>query len=65
MADVCSILGCENESKRSFPLRRVRSGMGVVKFKDDKARRAALCKDHYKAFKKATKEDRELERLGW
>jgi hypothetical protein len=24
-----------------------------------------LCKDHYRQFKKSTKEDRKLERLGW
>jgi len=28
-------------------------------------RRAGVCRNHYKEFRKATKEERELDRLGW
>jgi len=63
MADPCGILDCSNEAARSFPGVRVKAA--GLKVKDDDARRCGLCKDHYKKFKKATKEDRELERLAW
>ena len=63
MADPCGVLSCNNDMARSFPAVRV-TGAGM-KVKDEKARRCGLCKDHYKKFKKATKEDRELERLTW
>jgi len=31
----------------------------------DKGRRAPLCRDHYREWKKTTKEARKLDRLGW
>ena len=63
MVDTCSVLGCENPAARSLPAVRVKGA--DLKLKDEEARRAHLCKDHYKKFKKATKDDRELERLAW
>ena len=63
MADLCGIQDCSNEATRSFPAVRVKAA--DLKPKDDDARRCGLCKDHYKKFKKATKDDRELERLAW
>jgi hypothetical protein len=63
MAERCGVAGCTNEAARSFPAVRVtEAGLSLA---DEKARRAGLCRDHYKKFKKATKEDRELERLAW
>ena len=63
MADRCAVLSCANEATRSFPAVRVTAA--GLKLQDEKARRAGLCKEHYKKFKKATKEERELERLAW
>ena len=58
----CDVSGCNNESTRSVSAKKVGgSGLKV----DKQAGHVHLCKDHYKEFKKATKKDRELDRLGW
>jgi len=51
----CSVQGCGKEAVRSLPVEKVvKAGLKVTG-----SRRAYLCKEHYKDFKKATK----LERL--
>ena len=54
----CSISGCENDAVRSLPTDKVKS----VGLKVGESRRAFLCKEHYKEFKKETKKDRALEK---
>jgi hypothetical protein len=55
----CSISGCGNQAIRSISAARVRSaGLNA-----GGERRAYLCKEHYKEYKKKTKKDRELERM--
>lgn len=59
---VCSIVGCKENAIRSISMgsaKKVFSG-----FKED-SRRAYLCKEHYKKFRKGTRKDRLLERLDW
>jgi len=57
----CSVKGCKEDAVRSLDVGKVKSaGLDV-----DAARRAYLCKEHYKEFKKAIKKDRTIERLGW
>jgi len=61
----CSVSGCHQPVKRSFSARVVKDALPHLAFKSSGAKRVRLCKEHYKEYKKATKEDRKLERLGW
>ncbi|MHA1785921.1 MAG: hypothetical protein ACTSVY_01100 [Candidatus Helarchaeota archaeon] len=59
----CSVEGCENEAERSLNIAAVsKSGLKV---KENKLKKAYLCKVHYKEYKKKTKKDREVERWRW
>jgi hypothetical protein len=54
----CSISGCGNEAVRSLSAEKVKSaGLNV-----GSERRAYLCKEHYKEYKKKTKKDKMLEK---
>ena len=54
----CSVTGCKNDAVRSLPVDKVKAaGLKVV---GDK--RAYLCKDHYKEYKKKSKKDKQLEK---
>lgn len=54
----CTVTGCEKEAIRSLPVDKVSaSGLEI-----GEARRAYLCKEHYKEFKKGTKKERMLEK---
>jgi hypothetical protein len=54
----CSVSGCGKEAVRSISSEKVKAaGLRVGSEK-----RAYLCKDHYKEFKKKTKKDKQLER---
>ena len=58
----CEIEGCPADSERSVSAKKVAdSGLEISK----RSGKVHLCKDHYKEFKKKTKKDRELQRLGW
>lgn len=58
---ICSINACEREAVRSLAADRVeQAGLKV-----EGEKRAYLCKQHYKEFKKRTKKDRKIERLKW
>jgi hypothetical protein len=59
---VCSVSGCKNTAVRSISMGS--AGKAFTHFKEE-SRRAYLCKEHYKKFRKATKKDRVLERLDW
>jgi len=54
----CSVVGCDKEAVRSLSNEKV-SAAGL---KVGTARRAYLCKDHYKEFKKETKKEKLLEK---
>jgi hypothetical protein len=58
---ICSITVCEREAIRSLAADKVEQA--GLKVKGEK--RAYLCKQHYKEFKKRTKKDRKIERLKW
>jgi len=54
----CSVSGCSREAIRSLSAEKVRSaGLNV----GGSERRAYLCKEHYKEYKKKTKKDKQLE----
>ncbi len=55
----CSVSGCKNEAARSISAEKVKSaGLRVT---NDK--RAYLCKEHYKEYKKKTKKDKQIEKM--
>lgn len=58
----CSVGGCANQAERSMSGTKASMapdlGLGSNK-------RVYLCRDHYKEWKKLTKEDRENERARW
>ena len=58
----CSVVGCRNQAERSLS-RGEASGSGLSL--GGEGRRVYLCRDHYKAWKKATKKSRNLERSRW
>jgi hypothetical protein len=58
----CSVGGCENTAERSL------SGDKAAKAPDlglGGSKRVYLCRDHYKEWKKQTKDDRENDRARW
>lgn len=54
----CSVSGCGKDAVRSLPGGKV----AETELKIGSVRRAYLCKDHYKEYKKATKKDKMLEK---
>ncbi|HDJ26571.1 MAG TPA: hypothetical protein ENF34_04580 [Candidatus Bathyarchaeota archaeon] len=54
----CSVIGCDAPAVRSLPASKVLdAGLRV-----EKGRRAYLCREHYKEFKRRTKKERRIER---
>jgi len=55
----CSVTGCGKDAVRSISMTKVKpSGLGVRA----EEKRAYLCKEHYKEYKKKTKKDKQLEK---
>lgn len=62
MADKnCSVPGCKELSFKTVPGSLAHKAFQSIEAKG----KVHLCKSHYKDYKKATKKDRELERLSW
>ena len=58
----CDAAGCSNSAERSLSREQMAgSGLSV----GGAGRRMYLCHDHYKAWKKATKKSKSLERARW
>ena len=56
----CSVDKCDEDAVRSVNGPKAKAaGLEV------EGRRAYLCKEHYKEYKKATKEERKLQRMAW
>jgi len=55
---LCSVEGCGREAVRSLSAAKVEAAGLKIKG----ARRAYLCREHYKEYKKATKKEKTLER---
>jgi len=53
----CSVVECDEDAIRSISLPKAKSA-GL----DVDGKRAYLCKDHYKEFKKGGKNDRQIEK---
>ena len=58
----CALAGCGGVSVRSLARSEARKAFPKL---SEQGRRAPLCKDHYKQWKKATREARKLDRLAW
>ena len=58
----CCVSGCQSQAERS--LCRAEAGGSGLSLGGD-GRRVYLCREHYKAWKKATKKSRSLERSRW
>jgi len=55
----CNVDGCSNDGVRSLNTKKVENaGLRVT----STGKKTALCREHYKEWKKETKEDRDLER---
>jgi hypothetical protein len=55
----CSVSGCGNEAARSIPVDKVKAaGLSV----SSSEKRAYICKDHYKEYKKKTKKDKTIDK---
>ena len=55
----CNVDGCENSAVRSLNTKKIEdAGLRL----DSSGKKSGLCKEHYKEWKKATKDDRSLER---
>ncbi|MCL1965766.1 MAG: hypothetical protein FWF66_07800 [Candidatus Bathyarchaeota archaeon] len=54
----CSVSGCGNEAERSISADKVKAA--GLKVNSDK--RAYLCKEHYKEYKKKSKKDKLLDK---
>jgi hypothetical protein len=60
--ETCLVAGCGGAAVRRLSLAEARKGFPDL---PEKGRRAPLCREHYRAWKKATKDERKLDRLGW
>jgi hypothetical protein len=60
--DPCAVPGCAAPSLRHLALAEARKVFPTL---PEKGRRAPLCRDHYREWKKSTKQARKLDRLGW
>jgi hypothetical protein len=55
----CGVSGCSRQAVRSISTAKVRSA-GLAAGGE---KRAYLCKEHYKEYKKKTKKDKQLEKM--
>lgn len=60
---VCDVDGCDGTAVRSLPGGKVKGALDMAL--RDTGKRIHLCKAHYREYKRITKKDRKLERLGW
>ena len=60
----CAVAGCKNAADRHFARQKVEAALPGERIRTTVGS-AGLCKDHYRVFKKATKEERDLNRQGW
>lgn len=61
MDEKCDVAGCDKPKVRTVSRKQAEKIFTL----NSRGTKAHLCKEHYKAFKKATKKDREIERLTW
>jgi len=57
----CVIVGCKLDAVRSISVNKVKA----TRLEINEGRRAYLCKEHYREFKKRNKDFRKVERWRW
>ncbi len=57
----CDVVGCEKPAVKAVSRKKAEKIFSLK----GKATKVHLCKGHYKEFKKKTKKEREMERIGW
>jgi hypothetical protein len=62
--EVCGVKGYKQTAVRSLPTKKV-SGNVAAGLKGEDARRTHLCKEHYREYKRATKDERVTDSLAW
>ncbi len=62
--ELCGVTGCGQEAVRSVALDKAKDALPGQSMNAD-FRRVQLCREHYRTFRKATKKERELDRLAW
>jgi len=64
---ICSIVGCDKPSKRSFATTRIAESVSKsgLRVKDARSRKTYLCADHWKIVKKVFKKETKAERMRW
>lgn len=60
---ICGIKGCEKKYKRTLAASNVKKAFEKHEYESDSGK-VPLCRKHYKKYKKATKDERELRWLG-
>lgn len=60
--DPCAVPDCGEPAVRHLALAEARRAFDHL---PEKGRSAALCRTHYKEWKKATRTERKLDRLAW
>ncbi|MEM3851503.1 MAG: hypothetical protein QXP70_00705 [Methanomassiliicoccales archaeon] len=60
----CSVKECQQEAIRSVSAEEAVEKAKLV-IEHPTGKRAHLCREHYKVFKRATAEERELRKLSW
>ena len=58
--NTCSVSGCDEVAVKTMSSKKLED----IDFNVGASRRSHLCKTHYREFKKATKKESKLERLG-
>ncbi len=59
----CDVKGCDEDKRKSLSAKKVTKKTDLKI--DSSGRKAYLCKEHYKEYKKATKDERTTKRLNW
>ena len=60
----CDVTDCDLPIKKAVSFKKIKEALPSLKF-GKTGKRVHLCREHYKKFKKATKSERDLERLTW
>nr|AIE99470.1 hypothetical protein [uncultured marine group II/III euryarchaeote KM3_110_C01] len=58
----CAVEGCDEAPQRSQPRSRVVEALPELELAG--GRRVKLCRDHYRAYRRASRETRRLDRMG-
>ena len=62
--ETCGVKGCSSPALRSLPTKKVTGNISAG-LKSDEPRRTHLCKEHYREYKKKTKDERLTDTLAW